>query len=48
MGIIKKNMEDTGVFFKFLYNEEEINYPKSVMNLIEKSFYDIMRKKIIH
>lgn len=46
--LIKKNLEESGVFFKFLLKAEEINYPKSVMNLIEKHIFDIMRKNNIH
>ena len=46
--IIKKNLENTGVFFKFLVKAEEINYPKSIMNLIEKHIFDFMREKDIH
>ena len=45
--LIKKNLEDTGVFLKFLVKAEEINYPKSVMNLIEKYIFDFMREKNI-
>ena len=45
--LIKKNLEETGVFYKFLVKAEEINYPKSVMNLIEKHIFDYMREKNI-
>ena len=46
--LVKKNLEETDVFFKFLVEAEEINYPKSVMNLIEKYIFDFTRKKNIH
>jgi len=46
--LIKENLENTGVLYKFLYRAEEINYPKSVMNIIEKYIFDIMRKNNIH
>ena len=46
--LIKKQLEKTGVFYKFLFNAEEINYPKSVMNLLEKYIFDIMREKNLH
>jgi hypothetical protein len=46
--LIKSHLEKTGVLFKFLCNAEEINYPKSVMNLIEKYIFDITREKNLH
>ena len=48
MEAYKKNLEDTGVFFKFLTKAEEMNYPKSVMNLIEKYIFDFIKKINIH
>ena len=46
--LIRKELEKTGVLYKFLCNAEEINYPKSVMNLLEKYIFDITREKNIH
>ena len=46
--LIRKKMEKSGVFYKFLSRAEEVNYPKSVMNLIEKYIFDITREKNIH
>ena len=46
--LIKKNLVETGVFYDFLKMALQLNYPKSVINLIEKQIYDFMRKKNIH
>ena len=46
--IIRQKMEKSGIFYKFLSKAEEMNYPKSVMNLIEKYIFDITREKNIH
>ena len=46
--LIRNQLEKSEVFYSFLVNAEELNYPKSVMNLIEKYIYDITREKNIH
>ena len=46
--LIQKKLVDTDTFYKFLLNLEKLNYPKSVMNLIEKFIFDLTRKKNIH
>ena len=46
--LIKKKLEKSGTFYKFLKKAEEINYPKTVMNLIEKYIFDIQRESNIH
>ena len=46
--LIKKELERTGAFYNFLVFAEEMNYPKSVMNLIEKYIFDITREYNIH
>ena len=46
--IIQKELEQTDIFYMFLYTAEEMNYPKSVMNLIEKYIFDIKRQYNIH
>ena len=46
--LIRKKMEKSGIFYKFLSKAEEMNYPKSVMNLIEKYIFDITREKNLH
>ena len=46
--LIKKELEKSGAFYTFLEKAEEVNYPKSVMNLIEKYMFDITREKNIH
>ena len=46
--LIKEELEKSDLFYTFLVNAEELNYPKSVMNLIEKYIFDIKRKYNIH
>ena len=46
--LIKNDLDKTEVFYTFLAKLEELNYPKSVMNLIEKYIFDLTREKNIH
>ena len=46
--LIKYEFEKTGVFYRFLSEAEAINYPKSVINLIEKYVFDITRLYNLH
>ena len=46
--LIKDELEESGAFFDFLKKAEELNYPKSIMNLIEKYIFDIKREYNIH
>ena len=46
--LIKEVLEKSDLFYTFLVNAEELNYHKSVMNLIEKYIFDIKRKYNIH
>ena len=46
--LIKEELEKGGEFYNFLANAEELNYPKTVMNIIEKYIFDINRKYNIH
>ena len=46
--IIQNKLEETDAFFSFLDILEEMNYPKSVMNLIEKYIFDMKREYNIH
>ena len=46
--LIQKNLEKSGVLLKFLQNAEELNYPKTVMNITEKYIFDLSRKYNIH
>ena len=41
-------MEQSGVFYRFLRKAEETNYPKSVINLIEKYIFDLAIENNIH
>ena len=45
---MKKKLEKSEAFYGFLVYAEKMNYPKSVMNLIEKYVFDISREYNIH
>ena len=46
--LLQKSLESNHVFYNFLLRAKELNYPKTVINIIEKYLFDFTRKLNIH